>query len=223
MRQVAVSIVVLLMCGCVTPLPLPTYPGAASVKSQETAEIIVVPGTVLAHREGTTLAVGGAFVPMGRGWNDRDQQYINFFEHHERDFAGALCSEFERLGIFRRARLAMEVSGTPAPQALSPSGQLPAASTSEGTDARITINYVKSTFDFVGGNVYTYDVVLTIVPANSDKPFVRSYHIRSDQGANLWKKFNTNGAQAVHHADEQLMDALINGVQSWLKECSATG
>src|SRR5258708_9020065 len=223
MRQIGISIVVLLICGCVTPLPLPTYQGAASVKSDKRAEIVVVPGTVLAHREGTTLAVGGAFVPMGGGWNDRDQQYIDFFAKHERDFAGALCSEFERLGMFHRARLAQEESGTPAPQAPSPSRQLPPASFSEGTDARIAINYVKSSFDFVGGNVYTYDVVLAIAAANSDKPFVRTYHIRSDQGASLWKKFNTNGAQAVHRADVQLMDALINDVQLWLKEGGATG
>jgi hypothetical protein len=171
---------------------------------------------MLVNREGPTFAAGGAFVTLPGVWNANDQEYIAYYQKKHREFVTAFCGELERLGMFKKAEIFAELPTMPT----MPTWVDSPTARSRTSDVPITIHYVTTTFDSAHMNGYTLDVVLTI---GSDKAFVREYHIDSAKGDSLWTKFNTNGAQSRQKADAQLVNALIEDVQVWLKGDTAGG
>ena len=210
MNRLVAFVTAMLISGCVTPLPPPKYQGTAAVTTQKTAEVSVVNGSVSVIRVGTLLPVGKIYVPVGGGKDD-DVDTQSYFKMH-RDFASNFCTELERLEIFRIAKL------TPEPTAVGETGSDIGAPTSgSGPSVRITLGFVSTQFD-QHRNVYTLEVTMKI---DSGKPFSRQYHIKSDRNDNEWQKWNTNGAQAIHKTDAQLLDQLIPDVEAWAKENAA--
>jgi len=212
MGRIVLFVLVSLIGGCATEQPFPQFQGNVEAKSQHVAGVTLVHGVMLVKREGPTFAVGGAFVTVPGGWNANDQPYIDYYRKKHHDFVAAFCAELERLGMFKKAEIVAELPAMP-------TSVDSATASIKTSDTPITIQYVTTSYNNAGMN-YTLDVVLTI---GSERPFVRKYHIESNNGESFWMKMNNSGPQARHSADTQLVDALINDIQVWLKADTTGG
>jgi hypothetical protein len=186
-RLLGVVAITALLAACVTPIPIDnlTYQGAASVRTDKTARIVMTSSGVGDSNSTYLMPAGGTFIAMTRNsgqspFNVKDQQ----------EFSQSLRKELVRLGVVKMAT----------------------TDANEQTDMVATVNIDRAVLksDFVE---YTLDITMSITGGKD--PFRQHYHIVSSEKDSLWTKMNTNGAEAREKLAQLMLERLIPDIEAY--------
>ena len=184
-----------------------TYGGATSVVSNRVAEVRLVTGFV-------TGSSDLMFLPDPTGKTEHflvapyENPMLEFDSADQQMFVGSLCSELERLHLFSK------VSTLPA---IRQSDWTPVSDSrvSQTPAAHIDIIFDSTSAGPSANQVYHLDVRMHIA---GGKPFVRRYHVDSNEGRTLWQTINTSAAGGKKIAATRLMNLVVPDIETWINE-----
>ena len=172
-----------------------SYVGPASESSNRNATLRVVVGEVTGGGSGTTIAIGGAFVPIA----SPSVPKVDFNSEDELMLAEVFRDTLVNNHLFKDVEV------------------LPLAAASDSA-ARSPMP-VDMTLTFTSTNRFNVTIVLDVnFEIKGGKAFTRSYHVLSDEGDTVWQTMNTNLVQGKQKAAKKLLNKLMPDVEAWIRE-----
>jgi hypothetical protein len=187
------------IAGCVPPglrdqtLPPVAYTGSVVAASNLAAELQVYSGAISAIESKTTVAVGGAFVPV----TAKHVEKFDFTKNDEESFSSSLRSELVRTHLFA------DVKSLPIDSPQSATG------TNTGT-VLIDLRFVSTERQYA---TYTLNVDMHVAGSTE---LTRSYRVVSSEGDTTWQDMNTNNIDGKRKAANKLLGKIMSDLDAWL-------